>query len=258
MCIVAFAWRAHPRWKLVVIGNRDELHGRPAAGLHRWEDSSRVLGGKDLTAGGTWLGISEEGRFAVVTNVANGSHADPKMASRGKLLKDYLTGDGHFADLSTIDPAAFNPFNLIAVDEEQARLLSNHPVPTDRPLDPGFYGLSNGPISNPWPKSHHLVARLQDQLDNDDQNLRSLLDELQDEQRFEQNGGTIENGNSSDADTYRSSPVFIRNSVYGTRCSTIVAIKEEGEGFVKERSYDPGGHVTKEIELTFRWPDADY
>ena len=67
MCIVAFAWKAHPKWQLVAIGNRDELHARPAEAAHRWEEHEHLLAGRDSVAGGTWLGISEQGRFAVVT-----------------------------------------------------------------------------------------------------------------------------------------------------------------------------------------------
>ncbi len=68
MCVLALAWNNNPRWRLVVAGNRDELHERPAAALRRRDDpDGELLAGQDLRSGGTWLGVSEQGRFAVVT-----------------------------------------------------------------------------------------------------------------------------------------------------------------------------------------------
>src|ERR1700760_2772707 len=110
MCVLALAWKAHPAWRLVLAGNRDEFHARPAAPLARWSaDPGGVLAGRDLQSGGTWLGVSEEGRFAVVTNLRPGQSAAPDAPSRGVLLADLLTGEGPYAGLHTGDLAAFNP-----------------------------------------------------------------------------------------------------------------------------------------------------
>lgn len=90
MCLIAFAWQAHPRWRLLLAGNRDEFHARPSAALARWNDSV-VIGGRDLEAGGTWLGVTDAGRCCVVTNVRD--PRDPQLgASRGLLATDYLAG----------------------------------------------------------------------------------------------------------------------------------------------------------------------
>src|SRR5688572_15171238 len=91
MCVLALAWKASPRWRLIVAGNRDERHARPAAPLARREDAQHVLAGRDLQSGGSWLGVSDEGRFAVVTNVRGGS-TDPAPRSRGALVADFLRG----------------------------------------------------------------------------------------------------------------------------------------------------------------------
>jgi len=69
MCVLALAWQAHPRWRLIVAGNRDELHARPAAALARWDGPAQILAGRDLQSGGTWMGVSEQARFVVVTNL---------------------------------------------------------------------------------------------------------------------------------------------------------------------------------------------
>ena len=97
MCVLAFAWRAHPRWQLVVAGNRDELHTRPTAPLARWTDPDHLLAGRDLLSGGTWLGVSGQGRFAVVTNLRGHGAPRADAESRGRLLRDYLAGDGERA-----------------------------------------------------------------------------------------------------------------------------------------------------------------
>src|ERR1700761_5615309 len=110
MYVLALAWRAHPRWWLVAAGNRAELHARPALPLAQWDAPEGVIAGRDAVGGGTWLGVSEAGRFAVVTNLGGFGAADLGKASRGALVTDMLAG----AEAGAIDLDAFNPFNLIA------------------------------------------------------------------------------------------------------------------------------------------------
>ena len=107
MCILALAWLAHPRWRLVVAGNRDELHARPAAPLARWGKPDHLIAGRDLEAGGTWLGVSEQGCFAVLTNLRGYGPPQPGRASRGALVTDLLAGEGAFADADGIDLARY-------------------------------------------------------------------------------------------------------------------------------------------------------
>src|SRR5690348_12677391 len=91
MCVLAFAWRPNSRWRLVAAGNRDELHARPAQPLARWEQPPHLLAGKDLVSGGAWMGVSEDGRFAVVTNIRGHGAPDPGLESRGTLVVRLLT-----------------------------------------------------------------------------------------------------------------------------------------------------------------------
>src|SRR5690606_4763458 len=118
MCVLAFAWCPHPRWRLVMAGNRDELHARPAQPLERWERPDHLLAGRDLQSGGTWLGVSEQegGRFAVVTNLRGHGPSEPGRASRGALVTGLLTGEGRYADPPDAALSDFNPFNLIFAD----------------------------------------------------------------------------------------------------------------------------------------------
>src|ERR1700722_11553675 len=125
MCVLAFAWCAHPRWQLVMAGNRDELHARPAQPLARWDAPDDLLAGKDLQSGGTWLGISEQGRFAVITNLRGFGLPEAGRPSRGILVQQFLSAEGAYAHPSDTDLMASNPFNLITVARGEATFLSN-------------------------------------------------------------------------------------------------------------------------------------
>ncbi len=167
MCVLAFAWQAHPRWRLLLAGNRDELHARPALPLARWSEPDHLLAGRDLQSGGTWLGVSEQGRLAVVTNLRGFGAPEPGRASRGALVTDYLAGSGAYADPLVADLSAFNPVNLIVADRRGAHFLSNRPDITRSALASGLYGLSNGRLDEPWPKTMRLKSRLLDWITSD-------------------------------------------------------------------------------------------
>lgn len=152
MCVLAFAWD-HPRWLLVVAGNRDEFHARASAALAEWADSPGVIAGRDLVSGGTWMGVHRDGRFAVVTNV-RGLPPRPDARSRGELVTAALMGG------ATAEPDAYNGFNLIAVDRGMARFVTNRPVAAEGPLEPGVYGLANAGLDEPWPKTVRIRAGL--------------------------------------------------------------------------------------------------
>jgi uncharacterized protein with NRDE domain len=252
MCVLALAWRAHPRWRLVVAANRDELHARPAETLGRWSRPDHLLAGRDLQSGGTWLGVSEHGRFAAVTNLRGYGVPEPDRASRGALVTDLLVGEGRYADARDADMADFNPFNLIVVDGDGARFLSNRPGAIRSRLAPGFYGLSNGALDEPWPKTMQLKANLLDWIVNEGAPPEALLDGLR-EERLPEVG--VRPAVASDVPQEPTlSPIFIRHPAYGTRCSTVVAIDDRGQGVVIERRYTPAGAADGETVLRFCWP----
>ena len=232
MCVAAIAWQADPRWKLVVIGNRDEYHARPAAPLAHWPESP-VIAGRDLQAGGTWLGVSSSG-FGLVTNLRVAGYPKPDMASRGRLITDWLEGT------SPNGIAAMNPFNLWLAGPESLRFVTNYPDPHEVELEPGIHGLSNGARGDRWFKT----ARLEDALASwlaDDSPATALFDALAD--------GTPESVDPEDA----FSSVFIRNATYGTRCSTVVLVDAAGNGHISERRFDPQGECIGETALEFAW-----
>lgn len=252
VCIVAFAWKAHPEWPLVAIGNRDELHARPAEPAHRWEGAEHLLAGKDTLAGGTWLGLSEHGRFAVVTNLYGFGPPVAERASRGDLLKDFLAGDGRYADLGAADYSEFNPFNLITVAEGKALVHSNRPDNEKAVLGHGIHGLSNGMVQQPWAKSPRLNGALEDWMANGSNDSEILFEHLLDQTTHEPAEPL---GQSSPTGLQpEHSAIFVRNPTYGTRCSTVVAVDRNGKGIFIERRFAASGSATGETRLPFSWP----
>lgn len=242
MCVLAFAWRPNSRWRLIVAGNRDELHARPAEPLARWDQPAHLLAGKDLVSGGTWLGVSEEGRFAVVTNIRGHGAPNPDLESRGSLVVDLLTGAA--SDLDAQFAARFNAFNVITAEDDQATFFANRPSFQRRRLAPGVYGLSNADLDDPWPKTIRLKSGVEEWLADGRSGARTLL-------------GLLAEGHETPIDPPAEahlSSVFMRNPVYGTRCSTVVLVDSKGDGTIIERSYSPDATITGEIELKFRWP----
>ena len=237
MCVLTLAWDILPDWLLVAAGNRDEAHARPSAPLARWADGSGLIGGRDLLSGGMWLGVSEpHPRFAVVTNVTGQGAPDPRRLSRGGLVQDALVGRTPFA---TEPSFRYNPFNLIIVAEDEARERTNRPVPLERSLSRGWHALSNGLLDAPWDRKERLTGAARSRLEAAPTRPEGLLASLDDR----------ENGRPADVDR----PIFLLNDLYGTRCSTVVAVDRTGRGRIWERRFDATGAVTGETEIGFHW-----
>ena len=236
-----------------MMGNRDELHSRPAAPLARWTQPDHLIAGRDLLSGGTWAGVSEQGRFAVVTNLRGYGAPQPGHVSRGSLVTDLLAGEGHYADAEAADLADFNPFNLIVAERDRALFLSNRPDPIRRPLAPGLYGLSNGALDEPWPKTLRVKEMLLNWIVAGATDPAALLDGLGEDQLPDTGLPPATPSDVPQEPTL--SPVFIRHPDYGTRCSTVAAIDSEGRGEILERRYAPDGTTTGETRLDFAWPE---
>jgi uncharacterized protein with NRDE domain len=232
MCVVAFAWQAHPEWHLIVAGNRDEYHARASAPLSAWGDRSGIMAGRDLVSGGSWIGISAEGRFAVVTNIRTGEGPDPDKCSRGALVVDWL-GEGAIPE----DGDCFNPFNLLVSSKDRAMLLSNRPAHMVRDLSSGIHGLSNAIPDEHWPRKDRLIQAMGSWMADMPDRPDLLFDILGD-------------AKLPDPDSH---PIFIRNPVYGTRCSTVIAVKHDGRGQIIERRFDPEGCSAGETRVEFNW-----
>jgi len=250
MCLIGFAWNAHPRWRLVLAGNRDEFHGRPSEPLARWPDTA-MAAGRDLEAGGTWLGVTDAGRCAVVTNVRD--PRDPQLGrSRGLLARDYLTGADdavtHAAWLHA-DAAHYRPFNLLTFDAHAAFYLGNRPEPRVQAVTPGVHGLSNADFNTPWPKTRALMARIEAWLAGDATDIEPLFAALVDEQRAA-DALLPDTGIGLERERWLSS-AFIRGERYGTRASTVVLIDRAGTGTIVERRFGPDGRSDGQTALRF-------
>lgn len=256
MCLIAFAWRAHPHYRLVLAGNRDEVHDRPTSPLGPWkEDDGRLLAGRDLECGGTWLGVTADGeRAAVVTNVRDPG-ADQERHSRGWLVLDYLRGDpaldcrAHAAAL-VARAANYRPFNLLLFDKDDASYVGNHPSPSCVALPANrVIALSNGSLDSDWPKTRRLRAALVAWLGKKGASLRELFTPLADETRAP-DAELPDTGMGLERERLLS-PAFIQGERYGTRASTLLAIAHDGSGEIIECRFGPNG--VPEGETGFRF-----
>ncbi len=249
MCLAALALHSHPRWRLLLVGNRDEFHARPTAPLQRWAaPAQRMLAGRDLRSGGSWVGLDDAGRCAVVTNVRD-PLASMSGASRGALVADYLAGAAPaaaFADALALRADAYPPFNLLLADAAGADYLGNHP-PARQRLAPGIHGMSNGALDAPWPKTVRLCAVLAGWSAAGDGDLTPLWRALADE-TIAADAQLPDTGVGLKLER-RLSPAFIRGHDYGTRASTIVAVDGDGRGWIHERRFGADGVFLGETRL---------
>lgn len=249
MCLVALAWKVHPRWRLVLAGNRDEFHGRPTAALAPWPGTG-VLAGRDLQSGGTWIGLGRAGRAAVVTNVRDGIPPPFSGPSRGALPLDFLQGrasaNAHAAALA-LDARRYAPFNLVVADADACAYVGNHPAAGAHAIAPGVHGLSNGDFDAPWPKTLRLRAAMQAWVDAGREELQPLWDALADEHHAA-DAELPDTGVGIELER-RLSPAFIRGQAYGTRASTLLLIGHDGGATIIERRFGPEGVFEGETTL---------
>ncbi len=253
MCLIAFAWNAHPRWRLVLAANRDEFHARPAAPLAPWPEVPGMAAGRDLEAGGTWLGVHADGRVATVTNVRD-PRLGPAGRSRGLLVRDYLRdGQGsHDWGRGLLREAAdYRPFNLLCFDAGRGCYLGNQPRPDMQEVTPGVHGLSNADYDTPWPKTDALMRAMRDWIARDDDGLGPLWAALSDPAPWP-DAMLPDTGIGIDRERHLSA-AFIRGHAYGTRASTLVRVDRDGAVSVRERRFGPDGVFLGESA----WPAED-
>lgn len=258
MCLIAFAWRAHPGLDLVVAANRDEFHARESAPAARWPGEPTLYGGRDEVAGGSWLLVAANGRFAAVTNLRRPGIA-PRPRSRGALVHGFVAGHSSPAEFvaGLADSAMdYGPFNLLLVDRASAWLASNHEGLDARALAPGVHALSNGPVGEDWPKMRRLAPRLETWLAaaaGDDPDLEPLLDALLDPSPAP-DPDLPDTGIGIERERWLSAP-FVRGREYGTRCSTVLVRGAHGFRLV-ERRFGPDAVPAGESRLQASFPGA--
>ena len=237
MCLIVFAWRPGHDVPLLLAANRDEFYARPSLPLGHWEDEPGVYAGRDLQAGGTWLGLGPDGRFAALTNIR-----DPRQTigprSRGELPARYLTSTLTPAEfLAQLAPQAseFSGFNLL-LGNDQELWHYNPRSGAPRPLPAGVYGVSNADLDSPWPKLLRARHGLQQALSADDEALFALLADPQRAADSE----LPETGVGLEIERLLSS-VFIASPGYGTRASTLVKVYADGSRQIRERRFGVEG-----------------
>jgi len=274
MCLAAIAIAQHPRFPWVLASNRDEFHDRPTAPLAWWQPAGggpAVLSGRDLSAGGTWLGLTETGALALVTNVREPGRFDTGLPSRGDLVPQWLAAP-HFdlARLQVLAETPRNGFNLVVADlRSQAIAWAANRPPQARPVAPGVAAVSNATLNTPWPKLLQLKARLADALERADapsQRSAAALDAVVGaalQALADATPAADAQLPSTGVPLLRErqlSPAFIHipadesHAAYGTRCSTVVVVEQVQAVrwlHVLERRFSAAGDA--DGDTVFRW-----
>jgi uncharacterized protein with NRDE domain len=270
MCLILFAWNSHPDYSLVVAANRDEFYERDTEGISWWENHPHILAGKDradvIGSPGTWFGFSKSGKFSAVTNVRAPSEKNPDARTRGELSLAYLAGNDRPSDFIKANTKRFglyNGFNLLIADlsnpgNERMHWVSNRmmlgqsirprKVYPDQALDAGVYGLSNAMLDTPWPKVNHRVAAFaqvlamdQGQLKYADHYLKVLADTRHASDHELPNTGVSKEWEKA------LSCAFIKTPSYGTRSSTILRVRRDGQFEMVERRFDGSGAIGHDV-----------
>lgn len=246
MCLIAWNWQPDSQQPLLLLANRDEFFMRPTQPLHWWQHGL-FMAGRDLHGGGSWLGVSRDGRLAALTNYRDPLHQRADAPSRGKLVTDFLEGSLSATDyLAQLMPRAqdYNPFNLLLLDGQQLLGFESRQA-RSFVLQPGIQGVSNAGFNTPWPKLLRLTAALSRQRPTaDTETLMSLLadDTIAPDTLLPQTGITLERERLLSA-------AFIRSSDYGTRASSVIRLTAQGMEF-SERSFNAQGTLaTQQLRL---------
>ncbi|MDI6726593.1 MAG: NRDE family protein [Smithellaceae bacterium] len=251
MCLLLFSYASHPHYRLILAANRDEFYVRPTAGAAFWDEAPQILAGRDMQGGGTWLGITRQGRIAALTNYRDPASYREKAPSRGLLVRDYLQGQEaprEYLEEVSARAGDYNGFSLIAGDRKSLWYYSNRGGLGE--TSPGIHGLCNHLLDTPWPKvdkGKTALARLTEKagalapedifsfLADDSRPADSLLPDTGVGLAWER---TL-------------SPVFITSPSYGTRSSTVILIGWDGQVTFAERTFN-GGPALGEVRYQFK------
>jgi uncharacterized protein with NRDE domain len=244
MCLILLATRVHPDWPLVIAANRDEWRDRAANSAQWWRDAPNLLAGRDLRAGGTWMGITRTGRVAAITNFRDPADRRTTAPSRGKLVTECLLGaqsPGEYLATLAARASEFNAFNLIAGDAGSLSIFSSRGGGVRR-ISPGVHGLSNHVLDEPWPKVTRGCRALARLLREGADDVEPLFDLLGDATR-PPDGALPATGVGLTWERVLS-PALIRGVRYGTRCSTVLMVGRDRRVIFEERTRDARGAVT--------------
>lgn len=249
MCLIALSVGQHPDYPLILAANRDEFHARPTQEAHWWPDQPDVVAGRDLQAGGTWLGLHRSGRFATVTNFRDAQPVEAGHRSRGHLVTGFLESDlSPAAYLETINEDQYAGFNLIVGTRNDIAYLSNREDGTRR-LRSGTYGLSNALLDGPWHKversKNEMASLVADREINESRLMRMMNN------RGKAPVVEVETGRLDFETAHAITAPFIVMPDYGTRCTSVILADKDGNWRFAERRFDPTGRQTGESKFSF-------
>ena len=249
MCLITFAFNAHPKYRFILAANRDEFYARPTSAAGWWQDHPEVLGGRDLLAKGTWMGIHRSGRFAAVTNYRDLRNIRSDAKTRGDLPTDFLLGnetpEGYTSEVQR-DGSRYNGFNLIVLDEEMA-YAGNYSEDSYQ-LGFGIYGLSNALLDTPWPKVVKAKSEFETLIQKEFK-LEDLV-ELMDDTETAADDQLPETGLDYTREKALSA-MCIRTPDYGTCCTTALTIDYEGRVNFLEKTYAVPGRNEGIVRFSF-------
>ncbi|NJN46167.1 MAG: NRDE family protein [Candidatus Competibacteraceae bacterium] len=241
MCLILFAYQTHPRYRLLLAANRDEFYARPTVPAAFWHEAPEVLAGRDLQGGGTWLGVTRQGRFAAITNYRNPSDFRSDAPSRGELISQFLRGKESpqaYLDVVARHGQDYNGFNVLVGDSTALWYYSNQSG-SPRRLEPGIHGLSNHLLNTSWPKVEWGRRKLGELLAADEEPTTVDLFELLANRTRAADSDLPNTGVSLEWERKLSS-FFIESPGYGTRSSTLVRITSAGELSLTEKTWPEG------------------
>lgn len=257
VCLILFSLARHRGYPLIIAANRDESYDRPAAPIAFWDDAPHIAGGRDLQAGGTWLGITTRGRWAALTNFRRAKSWRDDAPSRGRLVCEFLAGDmAPGAYLTAILPSAqaFNGFNLLVGDRTGVWYFSNRDD-APRRVAPGIHGLSNHLLDTPWPKVEMSKQALE-QIPS--QPVAAMTEALAGAlaKREVPPGSALPDTGIGLTEERLLSPPFIAAGHYGTRMTTVILVDDAGRVAMEERTFGPYGAAIGTTRLAFELVDG--
>ncbi len=241
MCLITFAYRVHPEYKLILAANRDEFYSRPTRKAQFWnqENLPNILAGKDLEAGGTWMGINNSGKWGALTNYRDPSIIKNNPPSRGELVLNYLQDlknpETHLTDTIAESPK-YNGYNLLLGDTNQIFHYSNITESVTE-LKEGIHGVSNALLDTSWPKLDQAKKELQKAVSNKNIQIEELFELLKNDHKPPED--QLPDTGIPQKWEKAVSSVFIKTETYGTRCSTVLMIDYSNKASFIERRYNP-------------------
>jgi len=253
--MIVFAYKAHPGYQLVLAANRDEDYDRPTEPAHFWKDHPQMLAGKDIRWGGTWLGITRQGKMAAVTNYRDVSSHLEHGLSRGLMLCDYLQGTRKpetFLKRLEGTKTQYNGYNLLLGDLQNLYYSSNQDNDL-RQIPSGIYGLSNHLLDTPWPKLVRCKTLFDDILAREERPSPDSLLEMLADRKTAPDDQLPDTGIGLEWERLLCS-IFIAGESYGTRSSTVLLIGDDNRVTLTERSFRFPGDMGKtlSVEFTFK------